>query len=225
MINYTSLAFLLIGSICFSQNIPNNYKTMQEQLVSLGDDGTVNEEEMQGSSYLNGNFQLGEIVIGESNKQSAYLRYNTLKDVVEIKAKPEQDEIFILPRSEEYSYEFKEYTLVLKDYITDEGEVLNGYVMQYFDKGNIVLLGKSTAKIIPGSIAETSYGKDMPAKIKVFTHYFIGLDGDPVISVKLKKRNFKKIFNEPEMKGYFSENRIKDLNDVIDMLEFYNDKV
>ena len=222
MINYPSLAFLLLSGICFSQNISRDYNSMQEQLIFLGTEEKLDFEEMNGSSYLNENFQLGEIIIDNTVRQSAYLRYNALKDVVEIKAKAEQAEIFILPRVGKYSYEFKNYTLVLNNYITDDGEVLNGFVMKYYDKGNVILLGKSNAKITPSVKAETSYGKNMPAKINVLTNYYLGLDGDPVISIKLKRKNFKEIFDGPEMRNYFYENKIKNIEDVIEMLNFYN---
>ncbi len=222
MLNYKLLALLLMNFVCFSQNISNDYISIQEQLISLNADGKLDVSSISGSSYLNEEFQLGRIVIENQMNQSVFLRYNTLKDVVEIKAKIGQDEIFILPRSQKYTYELENHTLALENYITMEGEVLNGYVMKYYDKGNVLFFQKAAAKIKPRVIAETSYDKNMPAKINIQTRYFLGLNGDPVIGVKLKRRVFKRIFKSPEMKNYLSKHKIKDVNDVVNMLEFYN---
>ena len=116
MLNYKLLALLFMNFVWFAQNISNDYIYIQEQLIALNANGKLDVSSISGSSYLNEEFQLGRIVIENQMNQSVFLRYNTLKDVVEIKAKIGQDEIFILTRSQKYTYELENHTLALENY-------------------------------------------------------------------------------------------------------------
>ena len=209
---------MLYGS---AQEIPGDYISLNDELRTYGSTDDVNVK-MAGSPYINEKFLPGKIVVDGKQYQDVFLRFNALDDVMEIKVKPNDDEIFILPRTEKYSFQQDNQTYYLKDIITEEGEMLSGYIIKYYQDPKTLFIGKPVSKTKAAKAADTGYDRAQPAKVDTYVHYYISKNGDPVKRVKLREKDFRKIFKGEEMKEYFADNKVKEIEDVVKMLEFYN---
>lgn len=208
----------------FSQNEVFDYVSLRDELKVVNKDGElqVNTQKLDGSPYLFEKFVPGKIIQEGGKDLDAYFKYNALQDVVEIKINLNNSEIFILPRAEKFVFELDDYSFFLKNIITKEGEVLTGYKLRYYKSENIIFIGKSNSKITAARMAETSYDRAKPSKIINNMKYYIGFNGDPVSEVRLKESDFKKLLNNSsKMRNYFKEYKIKEIEDVVKMLEFY----
>lgn len=228
MKNYLFLTFFLSIFYCVAQNIPSDipwdYITLRDELklYTSADDGNI---KMAGSPFINKEFLPGKIYVDGKQYQEVYLRFNVLKSVMEIKVKPSDSEIFILPRIKNYTFTQENKTFFLEDIITEDGEVLSGFWMNFYQDPTVRFVGKPVTKTIAAKAAQTGYEKAQPAKVETYVHYYIGLDGKPLKRIQLREKDLRKIFNSEKMKEYFSNNRVQEIEDVVEMLEFYNNQV
>lgn len=224
MKNYIFLIFSFTMFYGVAQDVPRNYVSLMDEMRTFKatDDSNNN---MAGSPYINEEFLPGKIIVDGKQFQEVYIRFNALKDLMEIKVRPDDNEIFVLPRMDKYSYKQENQTFYLKDVITEEGEMLSGFLIKYYQDPNVLFVGKPVTRIKSAKAAETSYGKAQPAKVDTYVHYYLSLNGDPVKRVKLRERDFRKIFKSKKMREYFADNKVKEIEDVVDMLEFYNTQV
>lgn len=212
----------------FSQNEIFDYVSLRDELKVVNQNGQleVNAKNIDGSPYLFEEFIPGKIIQEGEKNISAYFRYNALQDVVEIKIKPNQNEIFILPRSDKFVFELVDYTFFLKKLITKEGEVLSGYKLKYYESDTLLFIGKSNSIITAAKTAETSYDKSMPSKIINNINYYISFNGEPLLEVKIKEKDFRNLLEDsPKMKIYFKENKVKEVEDVVKMFEYYESTI
>lgn len=212
---------LLFG---YSQTGISDYQSLRDELRVINQNGQLegNKENIDGSPYLFEEFVPGIIIQEDGNDLNAFFKYNALQDVVEIKINPNHSEIFILPRNEKFVFETKEFSLFIEKLITNEGEVIAGYKLKYFESDNLLFVGKSSSKITAAKKADTSYEKDTPSKIINNINYYISFNGEPLIPIKIKERYFRDLLgNSAKMQTYFKENKVKDIEDVKDLLRYY----
>lgn len=182
--------------------------------------------EIEGSPYFEEQYTPGILFDEKGKTEHAYFRYNVAKDQVEIKIAPTQEQTFILPRYQRYSYQLKNYSYILDKLSSDEGKMLEGYFMEYFKGTHSRLLAKPTIKLIPGKEAKTGYDKARPAHLEINQIYYLQLEDGPLHEVRLKEKDFKKYLEDKQgMKSYFSTHKIRDMEDVKKMLEFYDTSV
>lgn len=220
MKNYLLLIFSFIIFNGVAQDVPRNYVSLMDEMRTFKASDNLNDN-MDGSPYINDEFLPGKIIVDGKQFQDVYFRFNALKDVMEIKVRPDDSEIFVLPRMDKYSFKQENETFYLKDVITNEGEMLSGFLIKYYQDPNVLFVGKPVTKIKPAKAAETGYDKAQPAKVDTYVHYYLSLNGEPVKRVKLRERDFRKIFKSEKMKEYFADNKVKEVEDVVEMLEFY----
>ncbi len=80
--------------------------------------------------------------------------------------------------------------------------------------------------MIPGTKAKSGYDKPKPARIKIDQVYYLQLDGGNLHEVRLKEKDFKEYFEDkPGMEKYFDNHKIKGLDDVKKLLEFYDNSI
>ncbi|MGB8704139.1 MAG: hypothetical protein WCD31_03825 [Gillisia sp.] len=193
-------------------------------LITTKPDERIND--IEGSPYFEEQYVQGTLLDKEGKTQHAYFRYNVSKDQVEIKVAPQQKQTFVLPRYPRYSYRLDNYTYILEKLTTDKGNSLEGYFMEYYQGAHSRLLGKPDIDVIPGTKAKSGYDKPKPAHINIDQVYYLQLDGGPLHEVRLKEKDFKEYLEEkPGMEKYFDDHKIKDIEDVKKMLEFYDQSV
>ena len=213
-------SFFLFTITSISQNEVNNYVEIRDQLKVLGEEST-GFKNMDGSPYLEEEFVPGVIIEEGKKNQPAFFRYNVRKDQVEIKVDEDGDDIFVLPRTNNFSFKLNDYTYVVDNLKTKENKILMGYIQEFYKGDKLVLIGKPSINISAPRAPETSYDKGRPAKQTTINHYYFGFAGEPLEEIKLKEKTFRKIFEEDFMESYFKENKVKEIDDFIDMLQFY----
>ncbi|MCB7480513.1 hypothetical protein [Christiangramia sediminis] len=202
--------------------------TSQEQGVTGSDllidytkyidyENNQNSKYILGSIYLNDDFVEGKIINTETNEfQLAFLRYNALEDLVEIKL-TKDSKIQVLPKVDNLEYHFEDHSIVFNEIETTKGDVINGYFIEYFSKDDLVFVAKP---ILTGKEERFSIHDD---NLKLFLDYdYYVQKKENVEEVRLAKSNFEKYFSDKDkMEPYFKNNKIKNESDVVAMLQFY----
>ena len=218
---FIGLVALSLNGFCQKSDFVPGDNGMQILTKSSND---INK--IEGSPYFEEQFTPGILNDKEGKSQNAYFRYDASKDLVEIKIAPSQKQTFILPRYPRYSYKMRDYTYILDKLSTDKGKQLEGYFMDYYNGSHVRLLGKPDVEITQGREAKTGYQKATPAHINIDQVYYLQLDGGPLHEVRLKEKDFKEYLEKkPGMEKYIDDHKIKDIEDVKKMLEFYDQSV
>ncbi|WP_081212318.1 hypothetical protein [Salegentibacter sediminis] len=182
-------------------------------------------EGFTGTPFVDEEFRKGAILDEEGNAQPAFLRYNAVEGIMEIKLNKLQEDIHVLPRIEKITYTIDGYTYFIDSKRTEDGELLKGYFVNYYDGDNVKLLGWPRPDVIEAQMAKTGYDKDKPAHLKVEMEYYLEIGDARLQEVRLRPRDFRKTFDEKDaMKKYLSDNKVKDLDDAIEALKFYDNQ-
>lgn len=175
-----------------------------------------------GSPYVENDYTQGVIVDENGKSQPAYLRYNTVEDVVEIKINKGEKETFVLPKIKNLTYKLNGYTYVLDNKQTTDGERLEGYFIQYHDGDKVKFYGRPLPDVTEAQQARTGYGKDKPAHLGVKMEYYISNENGVLQNVKLKEKDLKKALpSSNALDSYLSDNKIRSVEDVKKMLQWY----
>ncbi|CAN5215116.1 hypothetical protein BH23BAC2_BH23BAC2_21640 [soil metagenome] len=213
------LALLVIGSNSFAQI--SDYMPGNSPLLILTTNNTP--EGYTGTPYVENDFVNGVIMDTDGKTHPAFLRYNTIEDVVEVKLSLSEAKTFVLPKLKNISYRMNGYTYVLDSFRTDQGETLEGYFMNYYDGDKVKFYARPMPVITPAVKAKTGYEKDKSAHLNVVTEYYLSLNNGPLKNVKLKDKDFKNALPaSKEVDRYFKENKVKTVQDYKKMLEWYD---
>jgi len=223
-ISFIILMFVFSGVIAqenvLRNNVTSNYIQLRDELKSR----EVSESKLsniEGSPYWEENFKNGKIESDGHTVQPVYLRYNARKEQIEIKPDLSDDEVFILPQNNRVIYNLNDYSYKYGLIETKEDKYIRGYLMRIFNSENIKFLSKVRAEIQPGKVAETSYDRSKPPHLNLIQDFYISVNGDSYEEVRLKEKDFRKIFRSENMKKYFKDHKIKDEKDVVAMLKYY----
>lgn len=175
-----------------------------------------------GTPYLEDDFVYGSINDEAGNSHYAFLRYNAIEEIVEIKI-PQADQlgIQVLPKNNNLSYSLKDYKYIFDSFITSEGERIEGYLIEYYDGYSFGLYGNPNPKLNEAQRARTGYDRDKPAHLSVEVDYYIKKEDGTLHSVKLNRRAFKKeLPPSQELSRYMSNNRLKTPQDFAELLRW-----
>lgn len=213
------LVLLTGGFSLFSQGQISEHSNTSMQVLTQ----SKTPEGFTGSQYLDKNFQQGVILDGEGRSQPAYLRYNAVEEVMEIKLQPQDEKVQVLPRLKNIRYAINGNTWFIESFRNDNGDYIDGYFVSLFEGDKIKLMGKAVPDVREAQIANTGYQQDKPAHIDVEMEYYIMLQDNILRYTRLKQRDIKKIIPQTqEVKSYLSNNKIKDVNDLIGLLKVYD---
>ena len=180
------------------------------------------KDNIVGSPYYEDEFTPGVIMMEGKESLRAYLRYNVVDDQVEVRVAPNAESTYVLPKDQSISYKLKNYVYKLRRVTTDEGIGIEGYFMDYYSGEKASFYAKPTARVIRPRRESTAFNDRTSLRRDVFIDYYLVLENRPLIHVKLKEKDFRKVLEDaPGMKEYFSENKIKDEADVVRMLRYY----
>ncbi|MCL6220746.1 hypothetical protein [Zunongwangia pacifica] len=204
---------------CFSQSYMNGVVNSAPLKIFTK---AKTPDEFTGSPYYDDSFLPAKIDDGE-HTMDAFVRYNAVEDVVEVKIKRNTDEINVLPKLKKIRYVLNDYKIFIDEFVNEDGESINGYMLDYYTDKGIRFLARPEPDVIEAQPARTGYDKDKPAHLDVEMVYYIQKDGARLKEVRLKEKDFKKLFSDkPKMIPYFKDNKIKDGKDVVRMLEYYS---
>lgn len=182
-------------------------------------------ETFTGSPYFEEEFKKGVINDGEGRTQDAYLRYNAVEEEMEIKLEKVDEQFMVLPKLKKITYSIDEKKYFIATYRTEKGEKLQGYFVSFYDGEEVKLLGWHRPDIIEAQKARTGYEKNKPAHLKVDLEYYISKNDGRLQEVKMKPRNFRKLFNDSRaMKKYLSDNKVKSTEEAIEALKYFENQ-
>lgn len=206
----------------FGQGIVNDYVSLNEELIRIGFKEQNKYSELAGSPYWEEQFIPVNIERNGTKLINAFIRYNVLKDEVQIKVDPSDEDSYRLPRLGELEYVTPDYSYFLSHKVTEDNTTVYGYFIKYFESEQVEFYGKPQAKILPAQSPETSYDRGRPATIQVISHYYIQIGDNPVKEVRIKERDFRKLFgSSKKMREYFKQHKVNEIDEVIKMLSFY----
>lgn len=210
----------------FGQGIVNDYISLNEELVKIGFKEQNKYSDLEGSPYWEEEYIPVKIERNGKKLLSAFMRYNILKDEVQIKVDPEDEKSYRLPRWGELEYITSEYSYFLSHKVTEDSTSVYGYFIKYFGSEKVQFYGKPVAKVLPAQSPETSYDRGRPATIQVISRFYIQIDHEPLKEVKIRERDFRKLFgNSKVMRMYFKEHKVNKIEDIVEMLRFYEESV
>lgn len=172
-----------------------------------------NMNAVQGSPYLNEEFQRGTAVVDEKEPLNVFLRYDVSREIFEIKTEISSNEIFMLPPNQETEYRIAGDKFIY-DNIRSEDKNINGYFKEHYSGEQFRLLEKPTVTINEPVEAKTGYEKDRPAKIVIGEEFFVISNDGEVKNVGLKQRDLKKLFPSNSAKKYLKENKVRSSEDL-----------
>lgn len=193
----------------------------QRVIADSGNHGlmTINTKEnermkdVEGSPYLNEEFQYGVATVEGKEPLKLFMRYNVATETFELKPDLAGDKVYVLPIGKAV------YTLNGDTFVYDEmrfeGKMITGYFLEHFSGDHIRLLEKPVAEISEARPAKTGYDEDEPARIRLDEEFYIITDQGKVENVRVKHRDIKKAFNSDPAKKYLSDNKVRSLEDLI----------
>lgn len=183
------------------------------------------KDNIVGSPYFEDEFTPGIIMMEGKESLRAYLRYNAVDDQVEVRVAPNAESTYVLPKDQTISYKLKDYVYKLRQVTTNEGKGLEGYFLDYYSGEKASFYAKPTARVIRPRRESTAFNDRTSLRRDVYVDYYLVLKDRPLIHVKLREKDFRKVLeDEPGMKKYFTDNKVKDEEDVVRMLRFYEEQ-
>ncbi len=210
---------VLVTSSLIAQNDPLEEINFAMLIQMKGN----SDNDIIGSPYLEQKFMPGLIYVNGEKKQNAYFRYNVKDDQVELKVLPNQEESYLLPREQKYSYRLKNYTYELGDLNISGNGFEKGFVANYYESENIKFIGKPFVKIAKAEPAKTGYGEAKPASMSTSIKYYLSVKGEEFKEVSIKEKDFKNMLkNSSKIDAYLKDNKIKEVDDAVKFLKYYD---
>ncbi len=201
----------------------------------LGDIKSGNEKrsaksfEIQGSAYTSEEFSPGALHYKGEFESNIFYRYNAYAEELEIKdaditgapirgLNRDKDISLITPEGKSISFQ---------TFIDKKGLTQNGYLTK-LAQGKYTFFKRYDVKYTQPQKAQNSFVPATPARFSKFTEFYLSLDGrDRLDELELSNRKFLKLVAEEHiepLKKHLKEKKIKikDENDVINVLSFLN---
>lgn len=182
-----------------------------------------NMNKVHGSPYLNDDFTFGTVTIKDKEPLKVFMRYDVLKENIEIKTDRNSEDVYVLPLAQKAEYSIGPDKFI-HDKITHEGNTISGYFREHYNGDNVRLLEKPSVTVTEAVKAKTGYDRDRPAEIIIEEEYYIVFDSGEVENVRLKKKDLRKVFTSKEARNYLSDNRIRSVEDVVFFLSYSDGK-
>lgn len=179
-----------------------------------------------GSFYFEDTFIPGTVIVeGKEEQLNVFLRYNALKNQVEYKLNLEEDVINLLPKVENIHYSTSHYDYVWRSFKVEEGKEIKRYVMRFFDGKGAEFLAIPVAHLEPEVIPRTGYDRYKPANMSVELTYLLSIGDKPFKEVKLEENTIKReLPNSTMLDSYFSNHKIETVEDVVELLKFFENQ-
>ncbi len=210
------LSFFL-SPLIYSQSIdlPTEY------IRSRIHDQNTTPEEIQGSKYLNENFQKGKIII-DNNEINALLRYNLLNDEFELKNNV-NEEIASIVRSKEIKFLIGSANFGMYSFVEKNDNRAEGY-FEILNDGPIQLLKKNLLSYNEAEPASNSYSQAKPARYVTSTEYYLSRDQKPAQPLLLRKKDILRVLNTDQAQNFVKENslKLKTEKEIIQLLDYIN---
>lgn len=177
-------------------------------------------DNVTGSVYFSESFKPGTVTMGDKTFNS-YIRYNGLRDEFEIQ--DQVGEITSLLRREDMIVTLGDATYEIFSYKSDDGYDKKAYFKRLND-GPTKLLVKEDIILKEAVKATSTYAMDKPAALEPQIRYYLKTENAPAVEVRLRKKDLLRILDNDKVEDFVKENKLKlkDENEVVQTLEYYN---
>lgn len=211
-----TLIFLLFLIVSFP--VSAQFNNLRNYSVTLIPEKEASLEVDGDPFFESSDFQKGVVKVGE-NELNVFLRYDVGAERMEIKTDLEDPSTYQLPYERDIEYHFGGNTFSI-DKLTVGGQTVFGYFIKYFQGSSVSLYGKPIASYIEGQKAKTGYQSDEPPSIKITQKFYV-LFEDEVKEVRPRKSDLRKIFQSGIVRDYLKENSMKNLDDLLGFIRYY----
>ena len=177
---------------------------------------------VEGSPFWNDEFQRGVLIIDGKEPINAFMRYDVNHEIIEIKLKPTDDQVFYLEPNLSAEFQFGGDVYNARD-LRVNGKTISGIFIDHYKGENFSLLEKPTIELTPAKKARTGYDEDEPAKIEIDSKFFIVENGGEITEVEVKHRDVRKAFDSEVAESYLKDNRIRDIKDLKAFVAFLDE--
>lgn len=214
--------------LLFLVNIPTLFS--QAMWVDLPMDYVRNKnfensstEVVQGSKYLNDNFQNGIILFGDK-EINTLLRYNALAGEFELK-NPSTNEVASVVRTRAIKFKVGTSNYAVSTYMGKDDIITEGY-FEILNEGNTQLLKRDLVTYKEAEPAPNSYNPSKPARYISSTEYYLKKGSEPAEKVSLNKKDILKIMDTDEARSFVKDNKLKlkSEEEVVKLLNFLNSR-
>lgn len=182
-----------------------------------------NMKSIQGSPYMDEDFQYGMALIEGRQPLEVFLRYDVFRENMEIKTDKNSSDVYTLPYESQAVYRIGGDKIIY-DEISYEGKRVAGYFIEHYNGDSMRLLEKPSITITEAIKARTGYEKDQPARMKIEEDYYIITEDGEVKNVRTKHRDVKKAFTSKVARQYLSNNKIRSEQDLASFVAYLDDK-
>ena len=181
----------------------------------------IDWENVQGSPYLNEEYKLAKLYVGEKSYGNIMMRFNTYTNEIELYPK-EGEESEALMKLDDSRILFEDKTLEVFDFTDDEGVSKKGYFLVLSDQDDVKLLLRKKCVFSPNEKALTANQADRKAKFTQYNYFYVVKNGE-LIQVEPRKKDIIKLFpkKEKEIKKYIKSEklRLKDSEDLAKLID------
>ncbi len=233
---------LLMGSQVIFAQIPANYNAdnesfgmqpmLQYAFQQMGSKLIVedNDINIQGSRYLNRNFDLGAIYSQDGLEGKAYMRYDAYNDEVQLKINDSDSTSLILRKDKDIYCMLSGKKMYFKSYFNKRNAITEGYLFQIAETDSLVLFERRVKRFKDGKEATTSF--ELPVASRFVSSRELYYENKRTKKVNFLKPNKKAIVGlfdgntskASKIKGFINKNRLN-LNDpkkVAQVFYYYN---
>ncbi len=184
---------------------------------------SIELSDIEGSMYFEERYLPGSIYVGTQLYGNFPMRYNGFTDEIEVEKAQGMETESVFKTNSLYC-NIGTDTYVLKDYLDDKSDLVQGYLLRLTKDGKYRLYQKRGKVFKEGKKAQTSLHQDTPHKFKNSESFYVQVGDNYPRYLKNSKKALKEIFDEKDLdkvKKYIKENGIK-LNDRDGLLRLFN---
>lgn len=179
------------------------------------------EKASKGSPYFeDDNFRKGVVRISEKTPLDVWLRYDVMKEVMEIKLSSNTEEIYRLPLEEEVEYEIGSRTF-RADRLRHAGSTYFGYFVEYYRGQFLSLLGKPQLEIQESTQPKSGY-TDSSDRLKIEEEFFVIWENGDIEKVRARHRDIRSFFDSDLAQDYLKDNRVRSIEDLTAFIAYYD---
>jgi hypothetical protein len=212
---FLACSFVTSGLYAQTVELPVDYVRNQHHSQE------ANSGNVQGSKYLNENFQPG-IVFFEDKELAALLRYNALAGEFEIKNITD-GEVSSIIRSKDIHFKVGSTNFGIYNFLDKNNGVTEGY-FEILNEGSLQLLKRNIVTYNEAEPAANSYSQGKPARYITASEYYLLKENLPAEKINFRKKEILKILKSDDADLHVKENKLKLNNEqeIIKLLVFLN---
>lgn len=175
----------------------NFYNQMRDKFANLGIEQRLELRDIEGSIYLNENFQLGKILFNGKEDRKMYMRYNAFNDEFEIKnSNVEGDQTLALLKNVNISCVLGSDTYDYITYLDKKDQKSQGYLKLVYASDHYKLFEQHVKRFKEGKEAKTSHAVSFPHRFSDEINFYIAADDGVPMYASSKKKDLVSMLRE-----------------------------